>query len=238
MHFSVWTRVLNRGWGAPPQGTRDAGDVSGCHKCRGCGAVLESSGETQRRCDAPYNTQDCPTTRNGPAPDANREGSQSRLGLGPRSRVPVLRGARPGACCFVGAPPARWWSEQPRAPPQPQSRSQPLLPAGGLGPGGRLLGVSQPQNQVLGREGAPRGPAFREKQRPPGARVDAASLRSCQGWGKVARWWDRPSYPHECQAGETTGLLIRLQWQPQGTVSPREDEAGAPSCSVAGGARG
>lgn len=157
--------------------------------------VLGSSGETQRRCDALYNTQDCPTTRNGLAPNANGEGSRSRLGLGPCPRVPVLRGAHPGARSFVGAPPARWWSEQPCALPQPHSRSQTLLPTGGLGPGGRLLAISQPQNQVPGREGAPGGPAFREKRRPPGARADAASLRSCQGWGNVARRWDRPSYP-------------------------------------------
>lgn len=65
-------------------------------------------------------------------------------------------GARPGA--------ARWWNEQPGALPQPQSGSQPLPPTGGLGPGGRLLAVSQSQSQVPGREGAPGSPAFREKR--------------------------------------------------------------------------
>ena len=59
---------------------------------------------------------------------------------------------------------ARWCSEHPGALPQPQSGSQLLPPTGGLGPGGRLLAISQPQSQVLGREGAPGSPAFREKQ--------------------------------------------------------------------------
>lgn len=100
--FSVWTRVLTRGWGGHlPRGhVMLSGDVPGCHGCSGYGAVLAPSGEAQRRCDAPYNTQHCPTARNDPAPNASGEGSRSRLGLGPRPRVPVL-GGPPGCRTLV-----------------------------------------------------------------------------------------------------------------------------------------